>query len=266
MALSDTLPAFSLAWILETLAEGERRLTCGVDGVDDVVFGYQITSDKSFAQAAAELKGAYNFQICDGDPIRIVRREVNDGLTIDAIINQADCIRRGTSPAIAWSRVDPVTLPREVEIQSIDPDRQYATTPQSARFPGVPTTNSKISISLPVVISAQQSRDLAWDILARIWSQTLSCAFEHKDRRLQEGDVLQVNCNQGVYIVLVQIVTYNTKQRTVSIQATALLTSKGATIAAPFADTFSRTAVSILTEDGADDWLTEDGIPILTEG
>src|SRR5207244_1517607 len=117
-----------------------------------------------------------------------------------------------------FSRVDPATLPREVEIFYIDPDRDYATSSQVARHLSAPTTNAKISISLSLVLSATQVRKLAFDWLYRIWSQQLTLGFEHKDRRIQNGDVLQITCDQGVYVCIVDLVTHNTKQRTVAVQ------------------------------------------------
>lgn len=258
------MPTLQVAYVLETLA-AQEGLTLVTDGIDDTCSGFVISSDKTFAQIIRENSAPYNYQIIDGDPIRLVRRAVNDALVIDAEIAETDCIRRGNSPVISLSRVEPSSLPRQVEIQYIDPARHYATTTQVARHSSAPRSNSQISVTLDFVISAQKARDIAFDLLYRLWAQQLSLQFEHPDLRIEPGDVVQVTANQGVFTCIVSAQTINMPARTNTISATILLASKGLTIAAPEADSFTPTSVAILTEDGQD-WLTEDSILISTEG
>src|SRR6266446_1385853 len=123
---------FGVGFVLETLAAQEGINALAV-GIDDVCFGMVISSDKTFDQVAKENSAIYNYQIVDGDPIRLVRRAVNDSLIVDYEINEVDCIRRGSAPAVSYSRLDPTALPRQVEIQHVDPVRDYATTTQVAR-------------------------------------------------------------------------------------------------------------------------------------
>jgi len=229
---------FYLAWILETLADQDGiNLAC--ENIDDQVFGFFIASDKSLAQVLTDHKGAFNYQIVDGDPIRVVRREVNDDLSIDFEIAQADCKNRGNGqPVIQLKRVDPATLPREVELQYVDPDRAYATNTQVARHFAAPRTNAKVTVAIDFVISGDQARALAYDLLYRIWSQQLSLAFEVDDLRIEPGDTVRVTCDQGVFTCLVQENNYDSKNKTNQVQATVLLTSKGVTVASGSADPY----------------------------
>lgn len=232
------MKTFGVGWILETLAE-EEGLNAQAENIDDVCFGMVISSDKTFLQVARDHSSVYNYQIVDGDPIRLVRRLVNDDLVIDVEINEVDCLRRGAAPAISLSRVDPTFLPRQVEIQYIDPERDYATATQVARHTAAPRTNTQISVSIAFIISAQQARDMAFDLLYRLWSQQLSLSFEHPDLSIEPGDTVRLTSTQGVFVCIVVSNTINMPSRTNAINATILLASKSATIVtAPEADTY----------------------------
>jgi hypothetical protein len=167
------------------------------------------------------------------------------------------------------SRVDPASLPRQVEIQYIDPERDYATSSQVARHTAAPRTNTQISVAISFIISAQQARDMAFDLLYRIWAQQLSLSFEHPDLTIEPGDTVRMTTGRGVFVCLVTGSTINFPARTNTIGAVILLTSKGITITAPQADSYSASSVAILTEDSSSpviETLTEDGAPIITEG
>jgi hypothetical protein len=262
-----------VGFVLETLA-AQEGLSVIAENIDDVCFGMVIPSDKTFLQVAREASSVYNYQIVDGDPIRLVRRAVNDDLVIDFEINEVDCIRRGEAPAVGFSRRDPAALPRQVEIQYIDPDRDFAISTQVARHTAAPTTNTQISVAIDFVISAQQARNMAFDLLYRIWSQQLLLAFETPDLTIEPGDTFRLTCTQGVFTCIVISQTINMPARTNSIRATILLTTKATTdiVDAPDADPFTVTAIALLTEDSTSspavdvEVLTEDDILIITEG
>lgn len=240
------MKTFSVGWVLETLA-AQEGLNVETDGIDDVCFGMVMSSDKTFRQVARENQAVYNYQIVDGDPIRLVRRAVNDALIIDVEISETDCIRRGQNPAIYLPRAEPASLPRQVEVQYIDPERDYAVATQVARHTAAPLTNTQISISLDFVISAQQARDLAFDLLYRLWSQQLSLRFEHPDMRLEPGDTIRLTSTVGVFVCIITSQILNMPSRTNTITATILLTSKAVTVVtAPEADKF--------TPNQSDDW------------
>ncbi len=263
----------TFGFVAETLGDDEG-LNVTVEGMDDVTCtGAIISSDKTLKQFFQQHSAPLNYQIVDGDPIRLVRRAVNDDLVIDVEINETECIPRGPSAAIQFSRVDPASLPRQVEVQYIDAFRDYATSSQIARHTAAPRSNTQISVSLDLVITAQQARDIAFDLLYRLWAQQLLLAFEHPDMTIEPGDTFRLTCTKGVFICLVVGQTLNMPHRTNSIRATILLASKGQTIAATNADPFSINGISILTEDGVIspdvtevEWRTEDDERMITEG
>lgn len=219
------LSTFAVADVITKLAD-KLDYNVEIDGIDDNCYGLLISADKSFVSFLSQHSGPLNFQVLDGDPIRIVRRAVDSDLVIDLEIAEADCISRNGAPAIQFQRDDQVMIPRQVEIQYYDPDRQFAITSQFARDPGQPATNSWLSATLDFVLSADQARQIAFDWLFRMKQQQLTLAFEHNDIRIEPGDVLRITADQGIYTVLVTQATI-TKARTVMVSAVALLTSRG---------------------------------------
>jgi Putative phage tail protein len=206
-----------------------------VDNIDDTCYGMVIDTDKSFNDVLVQHAALYNYQIIDGDPVRISRRALNEDLTIDYEINQVDCVTRNGSPAVSLKRSDSSGLPRQIEIQYIDPDRLFAETTQYARHPGAPTTNGGASYRSDFIITASQARAIAYDLLYRIWSQQLSLTFEHKDLTIEPGDTLTVTTERGTFTCIVIEATY-TAARTNMISAVILLSSVGVSLSGGAAD------------------------------
>lgn len=231
-----TLKTFSVGWIFEKFAE-EKGVNLVTENIDDHCYGMVVSSDKSLVQFLRDHMVPYNFQIVDGDPIRLVRRAVNDDLEIDFEIDESECIRRGQEPAVRLTRIEPSRLPRQVEVQSMDPDRDYAFGTQVARHTAAALVNTTVTVRLDFVISAQQARDLAFDVLYRIWSQQTEAEFQHPDLRIEPGDVVRLTTTRGTFTLLVQQQAINMPARTSSIRATVLLTAKAITVVnAPTAD------------------------------
>lgn len=220
-----TLKTFSVGWIFEKFAE-EKSINLVTENIDDRCYGMVVSTDKSLNQFLRDHMVAYNFQIVDGDPIRLVRRSVNDSLEIDFDIDESECIRRGQEPSVRLTRVEPSRLPRQVEIQYMDPDRDYAFATQVARHTAAALVNTTLSVTLDFVISAQQARDMAFDLLYRIWSQQIGAEFEHGDLTIEPGDVVRLTTTRGVFTCLVDKQTINMPARSNSIMASVLLTSK----------------------------------------
>lgn len=248
---------FDVAAVIEKLAASEKiNLIC--EGIDDTCNGLTVMSDVTLVDFLNQHKGPYNFRIADGDPIRIVRRSIGDDLVIDLEIDQSECISPGhAQPVIKLSRIDPQTLPGQIELSYIDPDRGYTSTTQVARYRHrklpiaaagallVPYSDTVAvraglsqSVSLMFSISADQARQMAFDYLARLWSQATSVEFEHPNIAIEAADVLQLTTNAGILTVIVDEQTI-TPQRTNQIKATVLLTSSGIAIAGGVADAYS---------------------------
>ncbi len=257
---------FDVAYVIETIGS-QAGLEVICDGIDDQCYGAVITSIQPFAQFLQKHKAPYNFQIIDqpDGSILVKRRVINSGLVIDYQLTQADCILRNpTQPAIKFTRADPLTLPREVEVQYVDPDRLYATNTQVARHQGArifanraaatakgaaKSYHGRTSTQIDFIISADQARAISEDLLYRQWTQQLTATFEHPDITIEPGDVFAMTCDQGVYTMLVQTSTF-TKERTNQIVAVALLTSSVINVPGGQADPFDPS----LTDDSAN-WL-----------
>lgn len=233
--MSD-LSTFAISDIIQKFADSEG-ISVDINGIDEECYGLVVSADKTFINFLSQHSGPLNFQVIDGDPIKIVRRDVNDSLVIDLEINEADCITRNDAPAIQFQRGDPVMVPRQIEVQYIDPDRAFATTSQFGRDPGQPATNAWMSSSLDFVLSADTARQIAFDWLFRLKQGQLTVTFEHDDIRIEPGDVLRINADQGIYTVLVTQ-SVLTKARTIQVTAVALLTSRGNSVAGGTADPF----------------------------
>jgi hypothetical protein len=213
------------AFVMETVAAGQG-LAARCEGIPDQCYGLLVSADTTFARFCAAERDFWNFQVIDGSPIRLVRRPVNDAYTSDYIINQSDCVSRAGAPSIIFTRVDRALLPAIVEVQYIDPFRLYDTTTQYAKHIGAPCTNTKMSVSTSFVINPHQAKDMAFDLLYRIWTQQLSARFEHPDLTIEPGDTVTLVTAQAAFQMLVQTAT-QTRDRTNIIQATVLLTSSG---------------------------------------
>lgn len=224
-----TLTTFPLSSIFEVAGE-QYGIKIFCDGIDDLVYGFVHDQDTSFAALLQQHMVAYDFLIIDGDPITLKRRAVNDDLTVDGTITQSECItRQQGAPAIKINRIDPMSLPRWVEIQYIDPARNYAKNTQDARHIGAPVTGSKLTISIAAVISADQARNMAFDVLYRLWAQQFTLAFEHPDLTWEAGDCLDIVMTAGQTYTVLVTESLITKERTNQLKARQLLTRKGTT-------------------------------------
>ncbi len=204
------------------------------NNVDDLCFGIVVNSDYPLVQFLQQHAGPYNFQIIDSaGAIYCPRTLVNADLAIDLSINESECVLAQGQPLIKYTRVDPLSLPFEVLIQYIDPDRNYAVNAQSAKHLGATVQNAKLTAPISFVISADQARALAYDYLYRIWGQTLTIELEHPNLQPEPGDVILLITdisNSGTHIGLVLESTI-TKNRTNKLKLKALLTTTGITVA-----------------------------------
>src|SRR5260221_132159 len=129
---------FYVSAILETIGT-KFGINIGCDGLDtELCYGVVVSSQQTVTQFLTKHKGLYNYLMLDdiinGVPVvRLISRAVNADLSIDTTIKQADCITQGANtPAIQFKRVDPMSLPRSVEVQYISFDRAFAVNTQYA--------------------------------------------------------------------------------------------------------------------------------------
>jgi hypothetical protein len=252
-----TLTTFNVSDVIQTLADQEK-INLTISGINDICYGLVISSDKTTRDFLNQHRGPLNFQVIDGDPIRVLRRPINASLTIDYSIAQSDCIpQQEGAPAVKFTRLDPENLPGSVQLSYIDPDRVFNVNTQEARHryakqwapratavvsafsdPTATYTRLILSASVDFILSADQARAMAYDYLYRTWSQSLYLSFEHPDISIEAGDTATFTADAGTFTLLFQESTL-TRRGTNMLTATALLTSSGVTVTGGQADAYS---------------------------
>jgi len=199
---------FYVSGIFETVGtKFGLNIGCDFDANTDMCYGLVVTSQQTVAQFLSKHQPLYNYlildDIIDGIPtIRLIRRAVGADLEIDTVVKQSDCIPAGQgAPAINFSRVDPMALPRQVELQYVSWDRNFAINTQYAVNQGAKAQQSIMSVQCDFILDDATARTLAYDLLFRIWSQQLSLTFEHPDLTIEPSDIVQVNADQGSFVV-----------------------------------------------------------------
>ncbi len=159
-----------------------------------------------------------------------------DPPAVDHLITlyEVDCIEPSKGQAVLkFSRVDPATLPRDVEVQFVDVVQNYAMIPQNARHlqarvkngrtesHASTTATMKSSLSIDFLITASEARTLAFDLLYRAWTEAVSMEFIHPSLELEAGDTFQMIGRFGSLIGRIDEAVW-TKNRTSAIKATLL--------------------------------------------
>lgn len=227
--MAIVLDTFDVSYVLETLGaqEGINVIT---EGIDDLCYGVVIGGDQTFRQFLTKHRDVYDYLILDqiiggSSQVSVIKRPINASFTTDLVIAEDECILADpTQPAIKLSRIDPLSVPREIEIQYIDPGANFATNTQLARQPGAPQHQGRRSMQVDFVLDAATARTLAFNVLARLWAQSLQLDFEHPDIRVEPADVVQINTNnQGTYFVQI-VESLITKDKTNQLKGQTLLT------------------------------------------
>lgn len=236
--------SFYVSGIMEQM--GTRfGINTGCDGLEaDLCYGVMVNSRAVFSQFLTKHAAPYNYimldDIIEGAPIiRLIRRAVNDDLEIDATVNQSDCIVSDpqNEPAIKYNRTDPSSLPAQVELQYISWDRDFAINTQYARNNGARVQQNIYSASVDFILDDATARDIAYDLLWRMWMQQLSISFTHPDLTIEPSDIVEMNTDQGTFTiqVLTSMITkepmgQNAIGRVNQLSGQMLLTKKGTTV------------------------------------
>lgn len=258
---SDTLTAQEFNWDVAAVIEeigSQYGISLSCENIDDECFGCVIDQEKTLVQFLQQHSGPYNYQIVDGDPVRLVRRPINDGLTVDGFISQSDCVPMSNSGATAlFSRLDPASLPREVEIAYMDPERALNISTQVARYPGAPLNVARLSASIDFVISPDAARSMAYEWLYRIWAAQLSVSFQVPVSKniYEPGDVIAFSATSGrAYTLLIQD-SVITSQRTNMMRGTVLLTRGGFTVTGGVSSSITGGSILSSSSDDYTDWI-----------
>lgn len=201
-----------------------------IDGIDDECYGLTISDQSSLLDQLMRHKDIYNFQIIDGNPIKLVRRAVGADLVIDLAVTEAECLRSGNTPSISMQRKDPASLPVLVTFQYIDPDIGFDARVQQALHEGTQTSTQTMSVQSAFITDATTTRELAFNILYQQRAKSLELFFQLDNIETEVSDVIQLTTDEGdSYTLLVEEQTH-TKTRSSNIRALSLLTEAGTDI------------------------------------
>lgn len=198
---------FYVSGIIETLGD-KHGINIGCENMDDYLcYGLSITSQQTITQFLNKHRDLFDYLILDdvieNEPqIRLIRRPTGTDLEIDAVVKQQDCIFTSVdTPVIQFQRTDPMSLPREVEVQYISYDRGFAVNTQYACNEGARVQQAIMSIQSDFILSDAVARELAYAALYRMWARQLAVSFQHPDLTIEPGDIVQVEADQGVFVV-----------------------------------------------------------------
>jgi len=174
-------------------------------GLTDTVRGYAIGRRMTGRSAIDALQPAYRFDLVESDDlIKAVKRTG----TVVATIEEDDlgAYMHGDSPAVAFSsrRLLETELPLEIVVQYPDPDAEYEPGAQYARrLSGA--SRDPTTISVPVVLSANEAQQLADVLLYEQWTRRMShtLSLPPKYSRIEPADVISVPVDGTTYTLLV---------------------------------------------------------------
>ena len=143
----------------------------------DTCQGYIITQAGNVWGAIEPLAGAYSFDlVVFGGVIRAVKRAAK----IQAHIPDSDLAGRGirdsSGDTKTLTRADVLRLPSEITLSYFDPSRDYQINTQRA-FRDQGDSNNKISVEMPMVLTANEARKIADRMLWEAWAVTRQVKF-----------------------------------------------------------------------------------------
>ncbi len=207
-----------------------------VSGIPDLCLGITVTSQSSLIDHFMAHKVIYNYQIEEGDPIRIVRRQVDSDLVIDMSVNEDELITANGAPALTTIRANPADFPVGMNLTYIDPNHGYDNKVAPAIFDGsapgrsTATSSAILSAQTDYIVDATTARSLAYAAVFNMRSYAGRATLEMDGVEAEVGDTIEVTTADGDnYVLLVDVQTI-TKNRSNSIAALQLLTQGGADV------------------------------------
>lgn len=200
-------------------------------GIEDYCYG-AIASDQGTAiDLLTRHKDLYDFQILDGDPIKIVRRAISSSLVIDLEVTEQDVDRaQGGAPTVPSSRVNPSQLPIGINFNYTDPDADYDNRMQPAMHEGTAASTVISSVQSMFAVDRATARQKAFDLLYRLRAKALRMPFELDNVVTEVSDIILLTTNEGDRYTLLVEEAILTKTRATGVKALALLTEAGSDI------------------------------------
>lgn len=158
------------------------------DGVPDG--GFIITQDTEFLALIQQFGRFYrNWDILQTDKLRIVDR--GDTVDPDIVLDKSNLMGQ-----VTISRATPKSVPRELELSTIDPDADYTIIPSKASFPRDPVAVSSSvkteSQYLPVIMGASTRISIVTftKYSEEIARKRISCRSMIRGLEIEPGDLL----------------------------------------------------------------------------
>jgi hypothetical protein len=199
---SDGLPILVADALVDVGVIGGKTMVAS--GIDDIADGVVFANGMNPRSIISNYAEQYNYQVIDGDPIRLVRRGLNDDFAVDDTIVSTDFTDE-TVDVVELTRADPSTLLAQVTLSGPDRAINYQVSPQYANLPIFPvraTTSENIkTVQTDFIISAVQRLSIAYGMLYRNLAQGLTGTFALQPWKaaVEEGDILSVPTSQGQF-------------------------------------------------------------------
>ena len=171
--------------------------------------GYIIANDGPVWNSIEALAGVFSFDLI-AYPGRLEARDRGDFIT--AIIPETDLAGRvaggNTTSTIQAERDDPNEYPDEVTVSYLDKDRDYQSNSQRA-FRNAGYARNKVNIEVPIVMSADEARNVAQRTIAESIAGANKVTFtvSRKWRNLEVGQVVGVEVGGNIEPFRVQVLT-----------------------------------------------------------
>jgi len=185
-----------------------------IENIPDMVNGAFFRDADTYQETLQQLSRAFSFDIVEsGSKIKFRRPPTDAAFKVDGSIPSGRLVAQD-GREISAGRTPDTDLPRQVELQYVDPAIGYDYSKQYARRPSAPIAVSQSTITevirLPVVLNASQAATLAAQRLYRLWEGQISQAFTTGPEFsfLEPGDVVEVRTDDFIWTAHVQRVQF----------------------------------------------------------
>lgn len=247
LSVTDRL---SLANVL-ILILAKSGLTLEAEGIDDEIDGAVFPASINPQQLLRDLSDPYNFDVIDGETVRIVRRAVNESLEVDYTLDTSvpgDFVDQKGSAVIRFNGADPMEKPAYVNVQYIDQDVDYEQNIQHVDWPEGFTDSTVVKThQLNFGLTATEDKRLAYDMLGRGETEADTLDFSTRKLRPQEGDVGRIITPGRTFFVRNKKSTITPGNENI-IEAKIMLTRSGIDVSADTGDVISNAVTTLLVD------------------
>lgn len=205
--LDMTANSVALADVIEAECLQSPLLTAGdidTSAISATVRGYKVQSSGTIRQSLEQLQAVWPFDVVpSGYQIKFVPRGTSSVATISS--GELDARKSGEAPGVRIERTIEMDsqLPQRVIVEYVDYDREYDPGPPGLAFRKNTDAASTRSISLAVVLTANEAAGVAETLLRMYWIERdeIIATAPPSRRGLQPGDVVTITDDAGSLVV-----------------------------------------------------------------